>query len=154
MPKVRTGMLLIAALAMLAGRSSGAQRVASFAPAHSGTLGVDYTIAFWTIPFGRTSFDVRFDNAAYRIDSHFETSGVISTLWNATIDANAAGQMGPRGPAPSLYDSRYRRGSKHQQVRVSFAPDAVPVTYADPPYNTKRYPVTDEQKKQGMDPLS
>jgi Protein of unknown function (DUF3108) len=154
MPKVRTGVLFVAVLASLAGPSSGAQRLASLAPARSGSLGMDYTIAFWTIPFGRTTFDVRFDNAAYRIDSRFQTSGIISALWNASIDANASGQIGPRTVSPGVYDSHYQRGSKHQQVKVSFATGAVPVTYADPPYNTKRYPVTDEQKKDGIDPLS
>jgi hypothetical protein len=147
-------MLLAAALAVLAGPSSSAQRLASLAPARSGSLGVDYTIAFWRIPFGRTSFDVRFDNAAYRIESHFETSGVVSALWNASIDANATGQMKTRNVSPGVYDSYYRRGSKHQQVKVTFPPDAAPVTYADPPYNTKKYPVSDAQKKEGMDPLS
>ena len=86
MPKVRTGILLVAAVAALAGPSSGAQRLATLGPARSGSLGVDYTIAFWTIPFGRTSFDVHFENAAYRIGSHFETRGIISALWNATIE--------------------------------------------------------------------
>src|SRR6478736_6429314 len=91
MPKARIGMLLVGALAVLAGPSSGAQRLASLAPVRSGSLGVDYAIAFWTLPFGRTTFDVRFGNAGYRIDSHFETSGIISALWNASIDANASG---------------------------------------------------------------
>jgi hypothetical protein len=29
----------------------------------------------------------------------------------------------------------------------------MPVTYADPPYNLNRYPVTDAEKKAGLDPL-
>src|SRR5690349_6847260 len=114
MPKVRTGVLLVAVLATLAGPSSAAQRLASLGPARSGSLGIDYTIAFWTIPFGRTTFNFRFDNAAYRIDSRFQSSGIISALWNASIDANASGQLNTRSVTPGLYDSHYQRGSKHQ----------------------------------------
>jgi hypothetical protein len=154
MPKVRTAILLVTLLAALAGPSSGAQRLASLGSVRSGSLGMDYTIAFWTIPFGRTTFGLRLDNTAYRIDSHFQTSGIISALWNASIDANASGQLNTRSVTPGVYDSHYQRGSKHQQVKVTFAAGAVPVTYADPPYNTKRYPVSDEQKKDGVDPLS
>jgi len=155
MPKPLPALLLCLVLtALAAGSSSGAPQLASLPAAKSGSLGVNYTIAFWTIPFGRTSFDVQFDKTEYRIASHFETSGIISALWDAKIDAGTAGKMNPHGPSPSVYDSQYRRGSKHQQVKVTFPAGAAPVTYADPPYNTKRYPVTDEQKKEGLDPLS
>jgi hypothetical protein len=155
MPKALPALLLCSALAAFTGgSSSGAERLTSLSTAKSGSLGLNYTIAFWTIPFGRTNFDVQFDKGAYRIASRFETSGVISALWDAKIDAGTAGQINERGPSPSVYDSHYQRGSKHQQVKVTFSAGAAPVTYADPPYNLKRFPVTDEQKKDGLDPLS
>ena len=135
--------------------SAAAERVAALAPTKSGGMDVSYTIAFWSLPFGHTSFAVRFDNSAYRIDSHFETSGIVSALWDAHIDATSSGQIAARGISPAAYDSMYRRGTTHhQRVRVTFPAGSVPMTYADPPYNTKKYPVTDEQKKQGYDPLS
>ncbi|HSC17437.1 MAG TPA: DUF3108 domain-containing protein [Rhizomicrobium sp.] len=150
---IRTA-LAIGALAFSAA-GTAAERVSTLTPSKSGGMDVDYTIAFWTLPFGHTSFALRFNNSAYRIESHFETSGIISALWDSHIDASASGQIGARGIAPATYDSMYRRGNTHhQRVRVTFPAGAVPVTYADPPYNTKKYPVSDEEKKQGYDPLS
>jgi len=146
--------LAIGALAFSAA-GTAAERIAALTPAKSGGMDLSYTIAFWTLPFGHTSFALRFDNSAYRIESHFETSGIVSALWDSHIDATSSGQIAPRGISPAAYDSMYRRGATHhQRVRVTFPAGAVPVTYADPPYNTKKYPVTDEEKKQGYDPLS
>lgn len=156
MSKIPAGFLLLIALSAvpLAARPEGA--VAMPESSRSPGINVDYTIAFWRIPFGRTSFDARFGGGTYQTSSHFETSGLVSAFWGSVIDANSAGQITPQGLSPTLYDSFYRRsnGEKKQRVRVTYSADRVPVTFADPPYNTKRFPVTDEQKKQTLDPLS
>src|SRR5436305_1114852 len=137
--------ILVTGLLASSGASAANDRVASLAPAKSGGVEMNYTIAFWTIPFGRTSFAIRFDNAAYQINSHFETSGIISALWDARIDATSSGQIGAHGISPGAYDSTYQRGATHhQRVRVTFPAGGVPVTFADSPYNTKKYPVTDQ----------
>ena len=50
--------------------------------------------------------------------------------------------------------SIYRRGSsKKERVKVTFDPNAV-TTFADPPYNTTKYPVTEEQEREAVDPMS
>jgi hypothetical protein len=132
-----------------------ADRYAAIAPAKTGSADMSYTIAFWALPFGRTTFALHLENGAYQINSHFETSGIISALWDARIDATSSGQIGPHGISPGTYDSTYQRGATHhQRVRVTFPVGGVPATTADPPYNTKKYPVSDEQKKDGYDPLS
>jgi uncharacterized protein DUF3108 len=147
--------ILVTGLLASSVASTAGERVASIAPPKSGGVEMSYTIAFWTLPFGRTTFALQFDNAGYQIDSHFETSGIVSALWDARIDATSSGQVGAHGIAPGTYDSTYHRGTTHRQrVRVTFPAGGVPVTFADPPYNTKKYPVTDEQKKDGYDPLS
>ena len=152
MPKVPAAILLCT---LLAGASSapGAEKVASLPPANAGHLDVAYTIAFWSIPIGGTSFDIRLTPTGYSTTSHFETSGIVSAFWQSIIDASSTGQLSPRGVSPTLYDSYYRRGSKHQRVKLTYAADGLPVTYADPPYKQHKYPVTDAQKKEGQDPL-
>ncbi|HUJ48296.1 MAG TPA: DUF3108 domain-containing protein [Rhizomicrobium sp.] len=155
MSKWARGILASAALLSLAASAVADPKVASLEPPKSGGIGVDYTISFWSIPFGHTTFDARFTNATYRTDSHFETSGVVSAFWGATIDASSNGQVAEHGLTPATYDSFYRRGdSKKERVKVTFNGSGVPSTQADPPYNTKRFPVTDEQKKDTFDPLS
>ncbi|HTK79563.1 MAG TPA: DUF3108 domain-containing protein [Rhizomicrobium sp.] len=156
MPKVPIGVLLsltLAASAPLAAQPQGA--VASLEPLKGGGIDVDYAITFWTIPFGHTSVDAHFGRNAYQTSSHFETSGIVSAFWGAIIDANSSGQLTPRGLAPAVYDSYYRRGEeKKQRVRLTYGADGLPALLAEPPYNTARFPVSEEQKKQTLDPLS
>lgn len=145
---------LASGLALLAPSGLAAEKVASLPPANAAKVGVDYTIAFWTIPFGSTRFDIRLGADSYQTSSHFETSGIVSAFWQSIIDASSTGQISPRGVAPTEYDSLYRRGStKRQRVKLTYGSDGMPVVFADPPYNLQKYPVTDAQKKDALDPL-
>jgi len=152
MPKVPAAILLLSLLPA-AGAAPGAEKLVSLPPADAARLNVDYTIAFWSIPFGHTSFDIRLTPASYQTSSHFETSGIVSAFWQSIIDASSTGQLSARGISPTLYDSFYRRGQKQQRVKLTYGPDGMPVTFADPPYNTRKYPVTETQKKDTLDPL-
>jgi hypothetical protein len=118
------------------------------------SLGVVYTISFWGIPFGHTDFDSKFHPETYNTISHFETSGIVSVFWQAKIEATSNGQLAPHTLQPAIYDSLYQRGSdQKERVKVNFA-GADPTVEADPPYPTSQYPVTPEQKKEALDPLS
>jgi len=144
--------LTAAAVALPLGASGGPAKVASLETGSS--LGVAYTISFWGIPFGHTDFDSKFRDQTYSTNSHFETSGIVSMFWQAKIEASSSGQLAPHALEPGVYDSLYQRGSdKKERVKVTFA-GADPLVEADPPYNAAQYPVTGEQKKEGLDPLS
>jgi hypothetical protein len=122
--------------------------------ADTGTLDVGYSIAFWSIPFGHTDYQATFANGGYNARSHFETSGIVSIFWNSKIDASANGRIGEHSIAPALYDSYSQdHRSKIQRVKVTFENDD-PTTIADPPYNMTKYPVTDAQKKNTVDPMT
>jgi hypothetical protein len=124
------------------------------APAKPGTLSVGYSIAFWDIAFGHTDYQAKFTADSYNAKSHFETSGIVSVFWNSTIDATANGGIAAHSITPVLYDSWSQdHNSKKQRVKVTFEKDD-PVTFADPPYNTTKYPVTEQQKKGAVDPMS
>lgn len=145
-----SGAMVLPALAGDAGKPI---RVADLEPGGS-TLDVAYTISFWGIPFGHTNFNSKFRNDTYNTVSHFETSGVVSMFWQATIDANSNGQYAPHAFIPDVYNSYYHRGdSNKERVKVSFGA-ASPSVLADPPYDTTSYPVTQEQKKEALDPVS
>jgi hypothetical protein len=119
-----------------------------------GTVGLAYSIAFWSIPFGQTSYEGHFSNGSYAASSHFETSGVVSLFWQSIIDASVSGHLTGGSLAPTRYDSFYRRGSsKNERVAVTFDKGGVTTT-ADPPYDTTKYPVSDAEKREAVDPMS
>jgi hypothetical protein len=119
-----------------------------------GTLDVGYSIAFWSVPFGHTDYQAKFTDGGYDAKSHFETSGIVSFFWNSKIDASANGKIGEHSITPALYDSYSTdHNSKLQRVKLTYGKD-VPETFADPAYKTNKYPVTDEQKKNTVDPMS
>ena len=140
--------LLLLPLALLA---MPARAQPDSAPA---TLSVGYTISFWNIDFGHTNYDVSLTPAGYSAKAHFETGGVIGVFWKSVIDANVSGTVGPHSIAPSTYDSYSRnRNRPLQRVKLDFDGDD-PTTFADPPYNLTDFPVTEEQKKGAVDPMS
>jgi hypothetical protein len=152
MSKFGTSLALVALLSLPAAAQSPT-KIADLAPP-GGTLSVSYSIAFWGIPFGQTNYDGRFTDTGYSARSHFQTSGIVSMFWQATIDATANGHMAQHALLPNEYDSFYRRSEdKKERVKVTFAAgDAT--TFADPPYNMTQYPVTAEQKREAVDPMS
>src|SRR5438105_14621374 len=96
-----------------------AQAAPSEPPAgNAGTIEIAYSLAFWGIPFGETSYDGRFSNGGYSASSHFNTSGIVSIFWQATIDATATGHVTEHAVGPLEYDSFFRRGSlKKERVK-------------------------------------
>jgi hypothetical protein len=144
-----------ALVALLVGGTALAQPAGDVQrPQAPGAVGLAYNIAFWSIPFGQTSYDARFTNGGYTASSHFETKGIISLFWQAIIDASSSGRVTGASLAPSKYDSFYRRGStRNERVTVTFNKGSV-TTLADPPYDTTRYPVSDTEKREGVDPMS
>lgn len=125
------------------------------APESKATLDLAYNLSFWFIPFGHTTYRGIFAGDTYRTSSYFKTSGLVSVFWQAEIDAGSSGRVGAHGIAPYVYDSYYRRGSeKKQRVKLTYKSDAPPELFSDPPYDTKKHPVSDEEKKEGVDPMS
>jgi hypothetical protein len=119
-----------------------------------GSVAVGYSIAFWGIPFGHTTYEGTFSKTQYSASSHFETSGIVSLFWQAVIDATGTGTIGAHRLDPGQYDSFYRRGdSRKERVKVTFEHGSVN-TFADPPYDTAKYPVSDAQKREAVDPMS
>ena len=139
---------------LLAAAFAGLTAMPASAADTGDALGLGYSIAFWAIPFGHTHYDGRVSDNAYSAKMHFETSGVVSLFWKSKIDATVAGRIGEHSIAPTVYDSYSQdRDKPVQRVKVTFD-GAMPETLAEPPYNTTKYPVTDEQKKNALDPMS
>jgi hypothetical protein len=147
-------MLRIASglLALMIGGTAFAQSAGQ--TGQPGTASLAYSIAFWSIPFGQTNYEAHFGNGGYTVSSHFETSGIVSLFWQAIIDASASGRVTGGALAPAKYDSFYRRGSsRNERVTVTFDRSGA-TTVADPPYDTSKYPVSDAEKREALDPMS
>lgn len=142
-------------LPALAAPSKAPERTASIAPAGSGSIDVAYDLRYWFIPFGHTTYHGVFTEGTYRASSYFKTSGVVSVFWQAEIDAGASGRVEAHKVSPFIYDSHYRRGSEHkQQVKLTYRADGPPRLFAQPAYNTKKYPVPEAEQEKGVDPMS
>lgn len=145
--------LVFAALAAAPCTTLGASATAA-PPLAPGNVEIAYSLAFWGIPFGETNYNGRFSNGGYSAASHFNTSGIVSVFWQATIDATATGRISGQAVTPAVYDSFYRRGSsKNERVKVTFNTSTV-TTLADPPYDMTKFPVSEAQKREAVDPMS
>lgn len=156
MSRLSTSLLLMSALTAAAppGSSPAVAAPAAEGEPRGGELALAYSIAFWGIPFGGTDYAGHFADSSYAARSHFETSGLVSIFWQATIDATATGRIAQHGLSPDEYDSYYSRGStRKEQVKVTFS-GGEPETFADPPYDTAKYPVTADEKREAVDPMS
>jgi len=158
MPETSLRQLLAAACVsaalMIPALAGEPAKVASLEPGKPGTLDVAYSLAFWGIPFGQTNYDGKFDADSYDVNSHFKTSGIVSAFWQSEIDATANGHYKAHALEPALYDSYSRRSEeKKERVKVTYG-DGAPQVFADPPYSLSKYPVSDEQKEEALDPMS
>lgn len=152
MNKLYGSLALLTALTVSASAQAPTKVVAL--ETQESSLSIAYSIAFWGIPFGRTNYDGQFSVTGYSAQSHFETSGIVSAFWRAIIDASSNGRVSEHKLLPNEYDSFYRRSAdKKERVKVTFA-SGDPTTFADPPYNTTLYPVSAEQKREAVDPMT
>ena len=123
-------------------------------PSQTSTLDVSYAIAFWNIPLGHTNYDGTLTDNTYSAKAHFETNGMIGVFWKSVIDATANGGISAHSVSPAIYDSYSRnRSNPLQRMKVTFGSD-ISTIFADPVYDTTKYPVSEAQKKDSVDPMS
>jgi hypothetical protein len=121
----------------------------------SSQLQAALTIYGGGIPFGKMDLDATLRSDAYHAVSNFQTSGVVSTFWQAEIQATSSGKVGAKGLEPALYDSYdIGRSGKKQEVSLTYENGAAPRLFADPVYETRGYDVKADEQKGTLDPLS
>ncbi len=126
----------------------------AFAQPASHSLAATYSLSFWGITFGHIQYSDTLGGNRYAAKAHFETQGMVGFFWKSVIDATASGSANARGVTPVLYDS-YSRNRDHplQEVRLSYA-DGDPSIFFDPPIDPIRFPVSKDQQKDAVDPMS
>lgn len=88
----------------------------------------------------------------YASVSSLKTGGLVGVFYDAKIEANSVGMIAGAMLKPRNYaaDATSR---KRQQTQLAYSTAGIQL-FADPAYNTERFPVSDEQKRDTLDPVS
>lgn len=104
------------------------------------------------IKIGVVGLKSQFVPGGYAAVSNLKTGGIVGAFYDAHIEANSAGYVaGPR-LRPTQYNAD-ATSKKRQITQLRYASNAVTL-FADPTYDTKRFPVPDEMKPNTLDPVS
>ena len=123
--------------------------------APASTLELAYDLYAGGIPLGKVAMSARFQGADYKAVSTLETSGIVNAFWQSKIEAASSGSLSQGRVQPSLYDSfSQNRSLPRRHATLSFGLDGPKSMLSDPPYGDNRYPVSEDQRKRTLDPLS
>lgn len=151
MKSARVAFFLAAAMAFASAPCMAAQD--SGKPDSS--LRVIYGLRVSFISLGKMDLSQQFQNGNYKAVSRLETGGIVNLFWKSKIEAKSNGDLERGHVQPAVYDSfSINHHNKKQQVSLTYGRNTPPMLFANPPYKTKKYPVTDEQKRNTLDPVS
>lgn len=102
---------------------------------------------------GNVGLKTSFNSNGYSAVSKLKTAGVVNSFYEAIIDANSAGTVNGASLLPRKYNSNTVNEKQSQKVDLTYSASGIEL-FADPAYNVNRFPVTDEQKRGTLDPLS
>jgi Protein of unknown function (DUF3108) len=119
------------------------------------TLELSYDLYVGGIALGKVAMSAHFQGTDYKAISTLETSGIVNAFWQSKIEAASNGLVRQGDIRPALYDSySQNRKDERRQVTLTFGPEGPKSLFSDPPYPEARYPVSEEQQKKTLDPLS
>jgi hypothetical protein len=155
MNPVRSTVFVLAILVFSPGAYGAGSPVPNSSADPASTLDVSYDLYAGPFTLGKVGVHQRFETNAYEGNSTLQTGGIVNLFWKSTIDANAHGTVQNGQLNPAVYDSHsVNHANKVQQVSLTYSLKGPPVLMANPSYDTKKYPVSDEQKKNTLDPVS
>lgn len=117
------------------------------------TIQLVYTVFLGGINLGTVGLKSSFEGANYAAVSRLKTAGVVNSFYESVIDASVAGKVDGTILRPQKYDSAYTGEKSNQKVTLAYM-DGNILLFSDPAYNVNRFPVTEEQKQNTLDPLS
>jgi hypothetical protein len=104
------------------------------------------------IKIGVVGLKSQFVPGGYAAVSNLQTGGIVGAFYDAKIQANSAGYVSGLTLKPTQYNAD-ATSKKRQITQLRYTASAVTL-FADPTYNTKRFPVPDELKLNTLDPVS
>ncbi|MFN9357974.1 MAG: DUF3108 domain-containing protein, partial [Alphaproteobacteria bacterium] len=94
-----------------------------------------------------------FSGNGYSAVSKLKTAGVVNSFYEALIDASTVGLVAGQSLQPTKYNSNTVNEKMSQKVDLTYSAAGIEL-FAEPAYNTERYPVSADQKRGTLDPLS
>src|SRR5687768_11630163 len=148
-------LLLLAAGAPGPALSAGGERQEEAATGAS-TLDLTWNLYVGGVPMGTAAMTARIEGDSYKASSRLETQGIVNRFWQSKIETASHGKIGDGRVRPITYDSfQSRQSGRRQEVTLSFDENGPVGIVANPPYDLNRAPpVTDEDKRHALDPLS
>lgn len=122
------------------------------APGRSNQIQLVWLVYVSGIKIGVVGLKSQFVPGGYASVSNLKTGGIVGAFYDAKIEANSAGYLVPIGLRPTQYNAD-ATSNKRQITQLRYTASAVNL-FADPSYNTKRFPVPDEMKLGTLDPVS
>jgi hypothetical protein len=117
------------------------------------TIQLVWTVFLGGINLGTVGIKSSFDGPNYAAVSRLKTAGVVNSFYEAVIDASSVGTLAGNAVHPQKYDSSYNGEKSDQKVSLAYVGSDIQLS-SDPPYDVNRFPVTEEQKRDTVDPLS
>jgi hypothetical protein len=106
------------------------------------------------VNLGKLGLSATLKGNDYSATSWLETRGIVNVFWESRIDADSRGLINAGKMIPEVYNSDYKGAKSTQTVNLAFAGGFPAKLIAIPEYDLNRFPVTEEQKKDTVDPLS
>ncbi|MCE9522743.1 MAG: DUF3108 domain-containing protein [Alphaproteobacteria bacterium] len=127
--------------------------VVAQAPGASSSIQLVWQVYLGGFNLGNIGIKSSFAGNGYSAVSRLKTAGVVNSFYEAIIDATSVGTIAGSGLQPQKYDSNTNNEKQNQKVALAYSPSGIQLI-SDPPYNVDRFPVTEEQKRGTLDPLS
>jgi len=117
------------------------------------TIQLVWTVFLGGINLGTVGIKSSFSGDTYSAVSRLKTAGVVNSFYESVIDASSTGTVAGNSVVPQKYDSNYNGEKSEQRVSLAYAANGIQL-FSDPPYDVDRFPVSEEQKRGTVDPLS
>jgi hypothetical protein len=125
-------------------------------PAAAENLQAHYALTLLGLSFGSASASAVIEPQNYRLEISMRTSGLANLVNNTKAAATASGKLAAEGPAPVAFANTFANSYETRITRMSLANNSVrALEVQPPPWDAAiRLPVSDEQKKHIVDPVS
>lgn len=123
------------------------------APGPTSSVQLVWQVYLGGFNLGNIGIKSSFNGQGYSAVSRLKTAGVVNSFYEAIIDATSVGTVAGTGLLPKKYDSNTNNEKQNQKVNLTYTSSGIQL-FSDPQYDVNRFPVTDEQKRGTLDPLS
>ncbi len=126
---------------------------ATTAAGPSSTVQLVWQVYLGGFNLGNIGIKSSFTGNTYASVSRLKTAGVVNSFYEAVIDATSTGVVAGAALQPAKYNSNTNNEKQNQKVDLTYTASGIQL-FAEPAYNVDKYPVTEEQKRGTLDPLS